>query len=121
MAKTSSKEMKKDWSFIGYEIPSRRVAEKLKKATEEDTIHKSLIRQITGSHDALEVDSVSKTITFWKIYGMNCISSDSSFQTIEAAINEKSILSQDYLQQKTGHLLPIDIDFDRHFVHFMNF
>lgn len=119
MAKTT--EVTKSWKFIGYKIPSRRVADKLRQATNGDTINKNLIRQITGSHDVLFVDNVAREITFWKISGINCISSDSCFQLIEEEAVANYGFSQEYLQKITGHLLPIHVDLDKHTIDFMNF
>lgn len=116
MAKT--KKVTKPWDFIGYEIPSRRVADKLQKVTEGNSIDKNLIRQITGSHDILEVNNFLRTITFWKINGINCISSDSCFQLIEETVNGKGQLSEEYLQNKTGYLLPIHINTENHIINF---
>lgn len=58
-------------------------------------------------------------IAGWDVHGLTIAKSDSTYQTIEKAINSGNI-TQKYLQKVTGHRLPIDVDVQLHTISFSN-
>lgn len=98
------------WKIRGL-IPSKLQEIKLSELIEAGRLNPHDIRVTLNIRSAVIVSWKSRTITFWKIYGMEPAFTDSIYSILDNELeNPQRPNLQSILQDKTGHRAPIIIE-----------